>query len=281
MYSLKDIKKIHQQLIAIYPHCLVLLGGSYFYGEATENSDLDFYIVSSVWEFFKHTRSKRLASEIRVQNPRLQIIFIPKICFKYGWYYVCGQDIEGRTCISKINKKIIFRNSLKLAYYHYLKYLIADTGSEKHWQIYKSAQQISFAINIISGHARADAVFSLKNLESGLNALLPEQAKVLTEIFYDRANSEWGSNNIAIGGRELRKIIDQIYNSRKSLLRFSLFNYLFYNLKFIKRLNFTFLFRNPDKWILKKITNCLASPSCNIRELSLKLDEVIFPVFIV
>jgi len=148
MLSSSEVQKIHQELSRIYRDNLVLLGGSYANNTAGEDSDLDIFLICNLKFFLNRKKFKALSQNLKKQYPKLQIMLVPKIFFKYGWYKVQGRDINGREFSSPINKKIIFRNACKLAYFYLLK---SSAGDKKEYWKKQSDKQAALAKETQSG----------------------------------------------------------------------------------------------------------------------------------
>lgn len=132
MLSSSEVQKIHQELSRLYRDNLVLLGGSYLNATMNEDSDLDIFLICGLNFFLNRKKFKTLSQDLKTQYPKLQIMLVPKIFFKYGWYKVQGRDINGQEFSSPINKKIIFRNACKLAYFYLLKSCAGD--KKEYWK---------------------------------------------------------------------------------------------------------------------------------------------------
>lgn len=128
MLSAEKVTEIHSTLTKIFPSNLILLGGSYAQGNATEDSDLDIFLICDWSFFFSRKKYQPLTKDLKNKFPQLKIMLVPKIFFKYGWYKVSGTDISGKKYSSPLNKKIIFRNAVKLAYFYLLKSARSDRG---------------------------------------------------------------------------------------------------------------------------------------------------------
>ena len=212
MLNTETIKTIHERLAALFPKNLILLGGSYATGNATEESDVDIFLICNGLFFLQRKKYQPLVVDLKKQYPQLQIMLVPKIFFKYGWYNVSGRDIKGKEYTSPKNKKVIFRNAVKLAYFYLLK---SALGINKEYWKKQSDKQAQIAKSILAGET-------------------PEQ-----------------------------------------YLTFSWINYFIYNLKFIPKGNFQFLFCNPDKTILKKLKKMVAE---NDTSQFYKMEKIVFPV---
>lgn len=161
MLSSSEVQKIHQELSRLYRDNLVLLGGSYANNTADEDSDLDIFIICGLKFFLNRKKLQVLSQNLTKQYPKLQIMLVPKIFFKYGWYKVQGRDVSGQEFSSPINKKIIFRNACKLAYFYLLK---SSAGDKKEYWKKQSNKQAALAKEAQAGEKAEKLIaFSLVN----------------------------------------------------------------------------------------------------------------------
>lgn len=214
MLNVEMVKEIHTTLTKLFPNNLILLGGSYADQKATADSDLDIFLICN-WSFFLNRQKYQpLVKDLKSKFPELRIMLVPKIFFKYGWYKVSGTDITGKKYSSPLNKKIVFRNAVKLAYFYLLKSI--DSHRKDYWKK-QSDKQASIAKETSAGE------------------------------------------------------------TTEKLMSFSFSNYLIYNLKFIPKGDFQFLFCNPDK----KIINLLKEKVKQNSNLGLSaIEKIVFPVII-
>lgn len=273
MFTPEEIIKIHEKLVMLFPESLVLFGGSYLYNEATEDSDLDFYVISNFFGY-KHKDKISFIFELKREWPKVKIMFLPRLFYKMGLYYIHGADINGAmfSNASRINRKIAFRNAMKLAYFHYLRAFDENDIEKKKRCVKKSSKQLAFALNLNS--SLIEPLFSGENLRIAQNYAPADCRSVLGEIFAGNINAE-NFFNIA---REYKNLLDYVISVNKKYLRFSAINYLIYNGKFLKKGDFRFLFSNPDKKILKKARNAKITDTSNSLQ---ELGKIIFPIYIV
>lgn len=274
MFSSENINEIHRALQKKYAKGLVLLGGSYLHGEADEKSDVDFYVVAGMSDFLNYLSDKKGALEIKNNyGKNVNITFLPKIFFKRGWNYIYGKDAGGKEYVSGIDKKIIFRNSLKLAYFHYLKFLLSPV-EEKETYFFKSAKMAAAAC----GRAeKQKPFFRVENLLKNTSCLDIGEQKFIQDILLKKdikINFENNENS-----EKLLAIIDKIRDLNKNRLNFYLPNYLIYNIHFIKKGVFSFVFSNPDKTVVKKISYGIKNN--DLRELFEEMKKIILPIYII
>lgn len=247
------IAEIHRELERIYNQGLVMLGGSYLYGEAEEGSDLDFYIICPWRAFFYYCRRKELASGIKINYPQINIMLAPKWFFKKGWYYIYGQDLAGKIHVSPVNKKIIWRNCLKLACFSHLKFLLSAEPGLKQKNLFKARRLLAAALSLDNFKNNSEPIFAASNLNESMTKL---------------------------GGNDLLSALKSAWQSGKDNLTFSLVNYLIYNFRFLPKGDFSWLGRNPDKFILSKFFVGLESGK-NLNELAAEMQKIVFPVYII
>ena len=116
MYSPAIISQIHSELQALNSSALVLLGGSYLYGEAGEESDVDFYLICPWWQLFFLQSYKKLMSELRKKFPNVvfSLMVVPR-WLKHHGYYIYGRDTSGKIHTWGVPTSVLVRNCLKLA----------------------------------------------------------------------------------------------------------------------------------------------------------------------
>lgn len=161
MLNAETIKEIHASLAKIFPKNLVLLGGSYADQRATDDSDLDIFLICSWYFLFNRKKYQPLVKDLKNKYSQLRIMLVPKIFFKYGWYKVSGVEISGKKYSSSLNQKVIFRNAVKLAYFYLLKSI--DSHRKDYWKK-QSDKQAAIAKDISAGASVEKLMsFSLSN----------------------------------------------------------------------------------------------------------------------
>lgn len=284
MYAQEMIAEIHNRLQSTIPDSLVLLGGSYLYGEATEDSDLDFYAICRWCDLltFQRYRKSIEAVKSKYKEVRCNITIVPRFLFKRGWYYVYGKDVSGKIHQSAIYPTLIIRNALKLAYYHYLRALVSDDLAARQRCFTKCAQQLAAALIFGKNIYGREPFFSLRNLIKQLEQVDRDKFEVLSLLLECRLNRELFSHrSTIIAERVLLKVLEFAYVDLKPQAdAFLLSNYLLYNIRFVLKGTVLFLFKNPDKMVIKYLRGAIY-----IHE-NLKLFErtarlVVFPVAIV
>lgn len=253
MYSTPLITEIHRELKRIYNRGLVLLGGSYLYGEASEESDLDFYIICPWRAFFYYCKHKELATELKAKYAPVNIMLAPKWFFKNGWYYIYGQDLAGKIHVSLVNKKIIWRNCLKLACFSYLKFLLTAESDLKQKNLLKARRLLAAALSLDNFKNENEPLFATENLK-----------EVVTEL----------------GSGDLLPALKNAWQNGGASLSFSLINYLIYNFRFLPKGDFSWLWRNPDKFILNNFFAGFYSDK-KLNELAVEMQKIVFPVFVI
>ncbi len=272
MYSNADIAAIHQQIKKLYGHSLILLGGSYAYGEATPESDVDFYLIAPLVRilYYRFTKSKNKLK----RYPGTNLILIPQSFYRRGWYYVYGKDDCGSIHYTPINKPIVFRNSLKLSYFNYLKFLITD-GAAKSYHLAKAIKCAITAQAMIEGGQFDSPLLSKGFIASRLRSDTNNVWSAFTNVLEKGVMNQM---ELQLLGDTFLNLTTALYTTHKDMLRFSFVNYLIYNLKFLLwQGKVTFLFRNPDKFILEKIDSGLAR-GVEPQKLYQQVAQIIFPI---
>ncbi len=247
MAEMEFIKKLHRELQAAFVGTQILLGGSYWSGEADAESDIDFYCLCSWRFFFGYKKAAEKNKLIRQKFPEANyaIILVPNFFFRRGWLYAVGITEEGNVRQSKSNRKLIFRNALKLGWYNY--FLYARYGFKKYLE--KSRHQAAIA----------------------------ERTSLAAEL----KPSDLQKSNLSIpdwSAEQIPGLLTQMETQHQKLLHFSLVNWLIYNTKFLVRGNPLFFFANPDKLILRKINQ---SKNNGGPEFIAWLKKYVFPVIII
>lgn len=255
MYPTALIAEIHRELEKIYNRGLVLLGGSYLYGEAEENSDLDFYVICPWRAFFYYCRHKELAAGIKTTYPQISLMIVPKWFFKKGWYYIYGRDLREKICASPINKKIIWRNCLKLACFSYLKFLLSAEHTPRQRYLLKAARLLAAALSLENLKGKSEPLFTADSLKGAMAKL-------------------------AINGEDLLPALKSAWQGGRANLSFSLANYLIYNFRFLPKGHLDFLGRDPDKFILDKFFSGFETGK-DLNELAIAMQKIVFPVFVI
>lgn len=255
MYSSEIISQIHKQLQTIAPHNQVLLGGSYLYGEANDESDVDFYCICPWWQFFVLNNFKRKIHDVKENYPEIHfsVMLVPKWLLRTG-YYIYGQTTKGEVCSWPLPYAALVRNCVKLAYFNYLRFLVVPENKVRN--LAKAAKQLAVAKLAARGEINfKEPIFSWRYLRSHLGNFAETESDV---------------------GAVLRAAPEQFGR----FFCFSWSNYILYNAKFLLRGNPLFLFANPDKMILKIVSDGFKKSS-NFSELYSRIRKIVFPVVIV
>jgi len=283
MYSPELIKKIHTELQAAFPKNLVLLGGSYLYGEANEDSDLDFYIICPLWQIFFLSQLKTFPPSMHEKYPAVEmsITIIPQIFFDHGWYYVYGRDTKEQIRRSTINTVAVMRNCLKLALYHYLKLCVKIDHKERRQALFKIAQQLSAIKFLQTKFPTQESPFSSKILSDYLEKTGEQKLAPLLYILKNKIQ-----NNVPTDEQttHYRQALEGLLTSIGSELRlcvnqFSFINYIIYNVHFLRKGKPLFLFQNPDRMILRKMLAGITREEGRL-ELYKEMKQIVFPVII-
>lgn len=246
MLSSELIREIHQRLTLEFPDNLVLLGGSYFWQTATDQSDLDIYCVVPLFKI--KTSLKKI--KILVKNYseiKLNVTIVPRFFYKRGWLSVIGRDLAGVKHQSKHNFSVDFADTLKLASFYYLKSLVV-------------------------GESECD--FWLKKVNLRLNYL-----ENLTENW--RIRPSFASSPSNFKQFEPRNmLLALIYQFLRQKLSFWP-HYVIYNSFFLRRGRPLFLLANPDKIVLNKLKYYLENLDKVTSNVVEDLSGIVFPVLVV
>lgn len=267
MYSPTIIGNIFANLQAINKQALVLLGGSYLTGEATKDSDLDFYFIDSVINLLK-LKTKIIKITKDFPDVKLNVMLVPWFFYKRGWYYVYGQSLDEKIHSSPINKPLIIRNCLKLAYLHYFKALAANSN----YELDKSARELSLILLLVN-NITPNPLRSKKSLLTEISKINSDQTVKLKNILTD--TQDFKINSVAV-----LQCCSVVLSLTKPYLRFNFSNYIIYNLFFLRHLNPLFLLSNPDIMVLNKIKKYL---ELNVEPANILkvINKVVFPVIII
>lgn len=272
MYTPEQINKIHAELQKTFSRGLVLLGGSYLYGDAAENSDLDFYFIGGLRDCNYYRQHKKLLEPIKNKLPKINLMLAPNLFLRFGWYYIYGKDTAKNLVVGHIDKKINIRNFVKLAYFTYLGFVC---GRDSRANLIKSAQRLCAALVLNKIEPKQDPLFSKKYLISRLDIPNIADRGLLTKIL----NGDFTNDDIGDLGRRYAAILENARAGLSDYFNFSLINYLVYNCKFLKRGIFRFLFINPDKYVLDKISAGIKSAK-DLKVLYEEIKDIVFPVII-
>ena len=276
------VKAIHQALQTIYSDSIVLLGGSYWTGEAGKNSDLDFYILRGWRHFFVYKKYFPAVKQLKQQyrGTAINCLVMPRFFYERGWYFTAGETVGGAVWQSPLNTKIVFRSAVKLAYWNYVLYLTAKRPAEKQFTLAKMAQHLAVAkallVEALPCRKGFAASFLLEQLSlagiswNPVKAMLTakKNGAVLSFLELDQMS------------RQLLALAEGIFLSGRRHWRFSLANYLIYNGKFLCHKNPLFLFKNPDKMIVDRLRGELEN-KMDLIKLRAELGTVVFPVIMV
>ena len=105
MLNTETIKTIHERLAALFPKNLILLGGSYATGNATEESDVDIFLICNGLFFLQRKKYQPLVVDLKKQYPQLQIMLVPKIFFKYRPKRLCPNFPKWKQSLKICEKK--------------------------------------------------------------------------------------------------------------------------------------------------------------------------------
>ncbi len=275
MLDQESVINIHRQLQAVYLHGDVLLCGSYLSGEAGEDSDLDFTLLTDNFRYFNfYRRHKELISQIKLQNPKISLAIWPRWYCALGWHYVYGRNLAGKIFTSPLRKKFVICTGLKLAFFYWLKFSVTKNAK----YLIQSARQIA-AVQVVANLAAHDLGldFSRKFINDHTHLLMPQSTDVLIRIINSPPDYAPGSGD----SYSVLQIIQDTYRQLRSYFSFSPANYLLYNFKFLMRGSIEFVFRNPDKYLINIIAGATQADQKERERIYQHLNIVIFPIIVI
>ena len=271
MLSREFLHALHNELQALTGKCPVLLGGSYVYGEPTDHSDVDFFVLVPWYRLFSF---RRVIRDWKMKYPAIliNIMIVQKMAFNLGWYYVYGRDSAGRLVRAPIHKQMMVMSALKLAYYNFLRFAASGDQKEKSLSQEKIAQKIAIIYTIVEHTGPTPPLAT-----SRLIHYIP------TDLEWVRASlvaKQKGNPILPISETTIIETLDRVFHHSRPYRCFSPATYLIYNLKFLPRGKTLFLWHNPDTMILQKIRRAIEKKS-DLRQLLTELTPLIFPVIII
>ena len=117
------INRIRSAIKASLPGARIILAGSYFYNEQTENSDYDLLVLSNL----PVRKSKKQAIITRLARDKIKydIHFVPKVFILLGWKNIAGKDLDtGKDIRLRLTRRVcsaVLASRIKMAFYYYLK----------------------------------------------------------------------------------------------------------------------------------------------------------------
>ena len=271
MYSNQEVSAIHRELQTLCKKSLVLLGGSYWYGGAKDNSDLDFYLILPWWQWLKYHILKNNLFKFKNHYPLATIMIIPKILYKIRWYYVIGRDTQGNT-YCQYNRGFFLRQTLKLAWQSYVTF--KKSGEQAN--LFKCAQGMAGA-HVVFNKQEIQPIMKPQNLTSALiSSQAPEFLKTVLHGKYQNIKI-LKETDIKTVQEQCLQLLTNLTNRFLKITKFSILSYLVYNIRFISRANFSFIFGDPDLNILKLCLNKFT----NMETLYIKLKTAAFPVIVI
>ncbi len=302
MYSRTVIDQIHSALQALNPSALVLLGGSYLYGEAAEESDVDFYLICPLWRLFFLQRYKKLMIDLRKRFPDVDfsLMVVPRWLKHYG-YYIYGRDVNGKIHSWAVPMSVLVRNCLKLAYFNYLRAMVNPSlypspnrggagGGVRERNLNKARKQLAVAHLAAAGKIDFGKPIFSKNYILANTAKSDEQQlsfRIPVAVGEESLSGQQQLNNGTVEPFDLDRDLSssawadslEMTSDLLPYFSFSWSNYLLYNVRFLLRGNPLFLFKNPDRMILHRLADGLRAEE-NYEKLYKEMKEIIFPVII-
>ena len=135
MFTSEFVRSTHEELQNLLPGARVLLGGSYLHSEATDDSDLDFFVIAPIWNLL---RLRQALKKYRIdgKNRRMHILLVPRSLSWLGVYSLYGRDVRGKIYKGHADQRTMIATSLRLAYYFFL---LAREKNDDH--LFKKARQ--------------------------------------------------------------------------------------------------------------------------------------------
>jgi len=116
------INRIRSAIKTSLPGARIILAGSYYYNEQSENSDYDLLVLSG----FPVRRSKKQAIITKLEEDKIKydIHFIPKVFVFLGWKNIAGKDLDtGKNIRLRLTRRVcsaVLASRIKMAFYYYL-----------------------------------------------------------------------------------------------------------------------------------------------------------------
>lgn len=227
MFTSEFVRSTHEELQNLLPGTRVLLGGSYLHSEATDDSDLDFFVIAPIWNLL---RLRQALKKYRIdgKNRRIHILLVPRSLSWLGVYSLYGRDVRGKIYKGYADQRTMIATSLRLAYYFYL--LAREKNDE---QLFKKARQQA-AIT--------------KLCVVGVWPPFTKQA-IATQF-------EAGSNSLV----DFPQVLAEIDRVAQPFLAFNWRVWLLYNIMYIHRNDWLFLFKNPDTLVRSALQKSVTEP---------------------
>lgn len=256
-------------------HGQVLIGGSQALYEAGPYSDVDYYVVCSLRNAFKIIKNKQLMRSVdeQVQTP-VSYIILPKILLKLKFYYLYGIDKLGKTFTVNYDKVLTRNNSLKLAYREFIeaKFLAGsqlndNIFNKKKYHLAKALLHVLYANLLFEKNSqfKKEPLFSVNRIICHLKDLIndssvPLQIKIL--------NWKMAKDDVRPTLEDEKLVLQKIEKLYEKFLRksFSWRSYILYNLFALLKKNFTYLLKNPDKYIIAQFRKALLNSDRSLFE---------------
>lgn len=239
----QNVQQLLQKLQALDSRALFLVGGSIERGDGGAESDIDIYCVASLWKLI--FLRKKICQFLTTVSLPVNCMLVPKLFFKWGWYYSNGVSTTGERYTSREDANVIIRNCLIFALYHLLTYKVLKTQHS----FVKARQQIAVLIR-----------YKAKNYHS-----------------ISFAKSEIEPFTTGITESNVTTIVEQFLRTESPKLTFSWSAFWLYNMHFLKQALLLNLRLNPAILVLHKLEKELSAPTQKGLQ---KMRKIIFPVYI-
>ena len=239
----------------------VVLGGSHAIDEASEGSDFDYYIVCKSWlELFRILKNKEKIKRFRLgSKEKVQYIFCTDWMLRNKFVYLYGSDKEKNEYQSKNDLRFLQNNFLKIAYQEY----ISATMGKKHKAHHLGKALLSAVYVIgIENHIIDLSRMPLWSAKKAIQAL-PSLLDVCDRDLCEKIlNYKLVGSVNHISNHEVEYVRGVLKKAHEYFAKhsFSWRSYLIYNIFSFRNKSFKYLFKNPDKYVVKKLQGLLSDP---------------------
>ncbi len=259
----------------------VVIGGSHFFGEESEYSDTDYYIIArSVFELLKLLKRKKDIVKIKKELGIDDIVLLmSKGLFKYKWYYVHGSDESGNVVSSKYDPALIRTTSVKMAYKLYGDAMQCDDVAKKKYLYAKSLIQAMYAYSFFKDKKQQfkPALFSVNKfvrwIDSKNDKNLSHIKKILqwkTDVCDDEEVTKEEQKNIQGMLELVQKLLERNHVSWRAWIIRCVFGF--------RQRRWKLLMPNYDKKVVLRMKNMINTNDFNNWE-EVKKD-VMFVLFV-
>lgn len=267
------VSELHQKLAGSFKNWLVLLGGSHFFKEETQDSDIDFYLLLPWWQMFNYKKIKIKLKKILTTVNNAHCMLVVTVFNKpLSLYYIKGVDINNRVCGYGSTHRFI-RNSIKMALFNYLR---SQVLTDNAWRNFKKSfkQLATHQILQNSPQTRGD-LFSFQFINDNKDKLSPRLANILPDL----QNQNPPPNFFTLKPLLLQELLI----SAKKFLgqeKFSLSTYFTFNILMFFRRRKLILNADPDIIVTAQLVDALTN-STDLNIHYEQINQTILPVIII